>query len=46
MRTYNFIYRTRDGKEEQVEINADSEGEAWRQLMELPVEFTYIDLMP
>ena len=46
MKTYNFIYWTKDGKCEQVEINAKSEEEAWRQLMGLPVEFTYIDLIP
>lgn len=46
MKTYNFIYCTKEDSWEQIEINAKSEGDAWAQLMSLPIAFTYIDLMP
>ena len=45
MRTYNFIYWTRDGKCEQVEINAESEDNAWRQFHGLISDVTYVDLI-
>ncbi len=46
MKTYNFCYCTKEGSWEQIEINAESEDEAWGKLMGLPIAFTYIDLMP
>lgn len=46
MNTYNFIYWTKTGECKQVEINAESEDEAWKQLMGVPDEITYVDLMP
>lgn len=46
MKTYNFIYLTKTGEYKQVEINAKSEDEARNQLIGIPDEITYIDLMP
>lgn len=46
MRTFNFIVFDKSGNAQQIEINSDSEEDAWKQLLALPIEITYIDLMP
>lgn len=46
MNTYNFIYKTIDGEEKQVEINAESEQEAWKSFYKLSTEFfIYVDII-
>lgn len=45
MRTYNFIVFDKQGEFQIIEINADSEEEAFRQLLGLPIEITYIDIL-
>lgn len=46
MRTYNFVVFDKSGNHEFIEINANSEEEAWRELLALPIDITYIDLIP
>lgn len=45
MKTYNFIVYDKQGNYQIIEINAYSEEEAYRQLLGLPIEITYIDLI-
>lgn len=45
MKTYNFIVYDKQGKSQMIEVNACSEEEAWRQLLGLPIEITYIGLI-
>ncbi len=45
MRTYNFCYITKEGLWEQVEINAESKNDAWRQFHNLALNVIYVDLL-
>lgn len=45
MKTYNFCYCTKEGVWKQVEINAESEDNAWRQFHGLISDVTYVDLI-
>lgn len=45
MYTYNFIYYTIDNRCEQVEINADTTEDAWKQVLRILDEIVYIDLI-
>ena len=44
MRTYYFIYYIK-GNWEQVEVNAESISDAWKQLAKLPDNIVYIELI-
>lgn len=48
MKTFNFILWDRNGASTQVEINADTEDEAWRTILGSPDlrDMLYIDIMP